>query len=203
MSTGCGDLQLQPGAANSGRQQRRPCDQAGLGHTNPWRQTVCMAGGHGSIYEPMVRGSIRLLSYRARTECIICSGKLTTFCVIWSPHSDLCSWSSLRCTRAALFLGGVLSSWEPCFSWCSWGCSTWRGSSHSTLQPGPWQCFGNAIALAYLVLVSIVLQDPAAVGVIFPVLALGWASWMNREGENSKPPRLNPSGNGQGKDFKE
>ena len=41
---------------------------------------------------------------------------------------------------------------------------------------------GNAIALAYLVLVSLVLRDPAAVGVLLPVLALGCTSWMNGPG---------------------
>lgn len=46
----------------------------------------------------------------------------------------------------------------------------------------------NAIALAYLALVSVVLQDPAAIGVLLPVLALACTSWMNRTRENSKPP---------------
>jgi len=46
----------------------------------------------------------------------------------------------------------------------------------------------NAIALAYLVLVSIVLRDPAAIGVLLPVLALGCTSCVNRAGELSKPP---------------
>ena len=47
---------------------------------------------------------------------------------------------------------------------------------------------GNATALAYLLLVSIVLQDPAAIGVSLPVLALGWTSLMNRQPEHPKPP---------------
>jgi hypothetical protein len=46
---------------------------------------------------------------------------------------------------------------------------------------------GNAIALAYLVLVSIVLRDPAVIGVILPVLALSYTSWVNPIRENSKP----------------
>jgi hypothetical protein len=48
--------------------------------------------------------------------------------------------------------------------------------------------FANATALAYLVLVSIVVQDPAAIGVILPVLALGCTSWVNRIHKDSTPP---------------
>ncbi len=46
----------------------------------------------------------------------------------------------------------------------------------------------NAIALAYLVLVTVVVRDPAALGVLLPVLALGCTALMNRTRENSKPP---------------
>ena len=38
----------------------------------------------------------------------------------------------------------------------------------------------NVIALAYLVLASIVTQEPAAMEVSLPVLALGCTSWLNR-----------------------
>ena len=46
----------------------------------------------------------------------------------------------------------------------------------------------NAIALAYLLMVNIVLQDPAGIGVSLPVLALGCTSWMNRTHRNPTPP---------------
>jgi hypothetical protein len=46
----------------------------------------------------------------------------------------------------------------------------------------------NAIAFAYLLLVSIVVQDPAGIGVSLPVLALGCTSWMNRPPEKPTPP---------------
>ena len=46
----------------------------------------------------------------------------------------------------------------------------------------------NAIALAYLLLVSIVVQDLAEIGVCLPVLALGCTSWMNRPPGKPAPP---------------
>jgi hypothetical protein len=46
----------------------------------------------------------------------------------------------------------------------------------------------NAIALAYLLLASIVVQDPAAIGVSLPVLALCYTSWMNRTNGSPKLP---------------
>ena len=46
----------------------------------------------------------------------------------------------------------------------------------------------NVMALLYLVLVVAVLQEPAAVGVSLPVLALCCTSWMNRANEGTKPP---------------
>jgi hypothetical protein len=46
----------------------------------------------------------------------------------------------------------------------------------------------NAIALAYLLLVSIVVHDLAEIGVCLPVLALGCTSWMNRPLGNPAPP---------------
>ena len=45
----------------------------------------------------------------------------------------------------------------------------------------------NGIALAYLVLVSIAVQDLAAMGVSLPVLALVCTSWMNRMDVNPQP----------------
>jgi hypothetical protein len=39
----------------------------------------------------------------------------------------------------------------------------------------------NVVALVYLLFASIAVQDPAAVGISLPVLALGCTSWLNRK----------------------
>jgi hypothetical protein len=46
----------------------------------------------------------------------------------------------------------------------------------------------NAIALVYLLLVGLVVQERAGIGVCLPVLALGCTSWMNRPPKNPAPP---------------
>ena len=46
----------------------------------------------------------------------------------------------------------------------------------------------NAAALAYLLLVNIVVRDPAGFGMSLPVLALSCTSWMNRPPKNPAPP---------------
>lgn len=66
-------------------------------------------------------------------------------------------------------------------------------SQHHSARTGA--ILANLIALLYLLLVVAVLQEPAAIGVSLPVLALCCISWMNRVNESPKPPEPGAVGN--------